>query len=87
MRYSRKTFWTGAAERAVKTFAQSMLAVLTAGTVIWGLDWAGALGVGATAAVLSLLTSIADPDRVDPVPAGGEDDDPDLEAIRDASTD
>jgi hypothetical protein len=63
--YTSRTFWSGAAERMVKTFAQAVLAVLTTGTVIWGLDWTSALGIGATAAVVSLLTSIADPQRAD----------------------
>lgn len=55
------TFWTGAVDRAVKSFAQALL-------LLWGAD-AGfnllevnlptALGLGAGAAALSLLTSIA----------------------------
>lgn len=60
-----KTFWDGVLERAIKTFAQALLAVLTAGNAIWGLDWTQALGVGATAALISVLTSIADPKRAD----------------------
>lgn len=54
-------FWTGALDRAVKSFAQALL-------LLWGAD-AGfnllqvnlvqALGVAAGAAVLSLLTSMA----------------------------
>lgn len=53
-------FLRGAGERAVKTFAQSLVAVITAAEVIGILDvdWAGALGAAALAAVLSLLTSI-----------------------------
>ena len=70
--YTSKTFWLGAAERAIKTFAQSLLAVLLAGTVVWGQDWAQALGVGATAALLSILTSIADPSRADTAIATGD---------------
>lgn len=52
-------FWKDLAERAVKTFAQSLLAVLTVGVPIWELDWQGALGISATATVISALTSIA----------------------------
>ena len=63
--YTSRTFWQGLLERCVKTGAQSLLAVLTTGTVIWGLDWATALGIAATAMVLSILTSIADPQRAD----------------------
>ena len=70
--YTSKTFWLGAAERAIKTFAQSLLAVLLAGTVVWGQDWAQALGVAGTATLLSILTSIADPTRADTAIATGD---------------
>ena len=69
--FTSKTFWLGTAERAIKTFAQSLLAVLLAGTVVWGQDWAQAFGVAATAALLSILTSIADPGRADTAIATG----------------
>lgn len=54
-------FWKDAAERAIKTFAQSLVAVLSVAvaTPIWDIDWVGAAGVSITAAALSLLTSIA----------------------------
>lgn len=64
-------FWKGAGERAVKTFFQTVgaLLVVAAGTQsvgdatvpavgIEGIKWAGILSVAATAAVLSLVTSI-----------------------------
>jgi hypothetical protein len=63
--YTTPSFWAGTAERAVKTCAQSLLAVLTLGTPLWGLDWAQALGIAATAAAYSILTSLADPTRTD----------------------
>ena len=63
--YTSKTFWNGAAERATKTAAQTILSVLTTGTVVWGLDWKQAGGLAATAVVVSILTSIADPNRTD----------------------
>lgn len=63
--YTSKTFWSGAAERAIKTFAQALLAMVATGTVIWGVDWAQALGVAATAALLAILTALADPARTD----------------------
>lgn len=54
-------FWTGALDRAVKSFAQALL-------LLWGADegfnvlavdgWGPHLGVAGGAAVLSLLTSI-----------------------------
>lgn len=63
--YTSKTFWNGVGERAIKTAAQTILSVLTTGTVIWGLDWKQALGLAATTVVVSILTSIADPKRTD----------------------
>lgn len=52
-------FWIRAAERAVKTFAQSGIAMITADGFDWfHVDWRGALGVAAVATVLSVLSSI-----------------------------
>ena len=65
MSYTRKTFWTGAGERALKTSAQTLLSLMTIGQAITAIDWAGALAITATAAAASLLTSIADPARTD----------------------
>lgn len=52
-------FWKAAAERAIRTFAQTMLAMLgfKAFDVLTA-DWGQLLGVSLGAAVLSLLTSI-----------------------------
>lgn len=53
-------FWRAAAERALKTLAQSLIAVLAVGqTTILSVDWRQALAVAATATVLSVLTSVA----------------------------
>ena len=61
--YMKKTFWAGAAERAVKTLAQSVLAMIGTNTVaITDLDWEHILAVAATAAVVSVLTSLATPE-------------------------
>lgn len=46
--------------------------VRTPGTVIWGLDWVQALGIAATATAISVLTSLADPERTDTATATGE---------------
>jgi len=48
-------------ERAVKTVAQTALAVLTASEVvsIINVDWVGVVSVSALAGIMSLLTSIA----------------------------
>lgn len=55
-----KRFWRDAAERAVRTFAQSTLATLGVGAVdILNTNWVGALSVGGGAAIVSLLMSLA----------------------------
>lgn len=54
-------FWADLLERAVKTFAQALVAAIGVGAAvpIWHLGWTEALGIAATATVLSALTSIA----------------------------
>lgn len=53
-------FWKAAAERAAKTFAQALLAVLGAGaTGVLDAPWLGSLSAAAMAAVLSVLSSVA----------------------------
>lgn len=55
-----KDFWKAALIRAIKTFAQAMVAQIGAGSVgIVAFDWTGALSVSAMAAVLSIFTSLA----------------------------
>lgn len=52
-------FWIAAAERAIKTFAQSLLALIGTGAVgIMDLDWLQMLAVATTATVVSILTSV-----------------------------
>lgn len=55
-----KLFLIDAAERLVKTFAQAVLAIILVAphTPVIGFDWPTILATGATAAVISLLTSI-----------------------------
>lgn len=54
-----KQFWIDAGERALKTFAQSALATLGAGSVdLLTTNWVGALSIGAGAAIVSLLMSL-----------------------------
>jgi hypothetical protein len=54
-------FLTDLAERAVKTFAQALVAVLTVQGVsgVLDVDWPRALSVAGLAAVVSALTSLA----------------------------
>ena len=55
-----KEWFKAALIRALKTFAQAMVAQIGAGSIgIVQFDWIGALSVSAMAAVLSLFTSIA----------------------------
>lgn len=54
-----KIFFYDLGERAIKTFAQTLLAVLAVGVPIWEMDWVSALGIAAGATVLSVLTSVA----------------------------
>ena len=56
---SEKLFWIAAGERAVKTFAQSLVALFAAGVTILNIDWQQGLAMAATAAVVSVLTSVA----------------------------
>lgn len=54
-----RLFWSATAERAIKTLAQSLVALFVAGQTILTIDWKQALAVAGTAAVLSILTSLA----------------------------
>jgi hypothetical protein len=60
-----KRFHEYATERAVKTFAQTMLGVITASAAmsIVDVDFVQALGVSALATLMSLLTSVLQYDR------------------------
>ena len=60
-----KAFWKGAAERAVKTFAQSAVAFLTADvTGLLNVDFAALASISGLAALVSFLMSVANHDFV-----------------------
>ena len=55
-----KLFWQRATERAIKSFAQSLVAVLTAsGLGLFDAPWPKALSTAGMVALLSVLTSLA----------------------------
>lgn len=54
-----KAFWAGVGERALKTFAQSLLAGLGIGAGLLHVDWVTVLDVAAGATLISVLTSLA----------------------------
>ena len=58
-----KAFWASAFERAVKTVAQSALALLGTSQFVSALeiDWVEVGGVALLAGILSVLTSVAIP--------------------------
>jgi len=63
-----KAFWANAGERAVRTFAQALVAVMVAGFVFTdAAAWGEALLSAAVAALISLLTSVAASGVGDPV--------------------
>ena len=77
--YATKSFWAGVAERSLKTAAQTLIAVIGTGTLgILDVDWLTALSVAGLATILSVLTSVAQPEFVagetdaTPVPADYE---------------
>lgn len=45
--------------RALKTFAQSLIAVFAVGSTVLDVNWETALATAGTAALLSVLTSVA----------------------------
>lgn len=57
--YATAAFWTAAAERALKTFAQTAVALLGVDTFgLLDVDWTTTASAAGLAALISLLTSI-----------------------------
>lgn len=55
-----KSFWKSALIRALRTFCQSLVALIGTDAInIVNIDWLTITGIAATTAVMSLLTSIA----------------------------
>ena len=60
-----KNWWKAAGIRAVKTFAQALIACIGTGAALLEVDWGYALSVATVAAILSLLTSLTGLPEVD----------------------
>ena len=54
-----KKWLKAAAVRAVKTFSQTALSMLTVGQAVIDVNWVNVLSVSAVAAIISILTSVA----------------------------
>lgn len=68
-KYADRSFWVDAGDRALSTFAQSGVGVLTAGaTGIIDVDWLQCASVAGLAAIVSVLTSVAFRGRGDTSP-------------------
>ena len=52
-------YWKSVSERAIKTAAQSGIALFAAGATILDIDWSQGAAVVVTATVLSVLSSLA----------------------------
>lgn len=64
-----RDFWIASVERALKTFAQVLVAILGAdGFDLIQADWVGTLSTVGSAVLLSFLTSIAS-SKTDPAPS------------------
>lgn len=58
-------FWRGAAERGIKTFAQTAVGFFVVGTTgLLELNWVSLVSVSGAAALASVLTSIGNADFV-----------------------
>lgn len=66
-RYNLKEWLRAAAIRAVKTFCQTALSMLTVGQAFIEVNWVNVISVSGVAAVISVLTSVAGLPEVDEV--------------------
>jgi len=68
-----RAFWKGAAERGIKTGAQTLAAYFVIGTTgVLDFEWVAALSITGAAIIASLLTSIGNADFVAGKPAVNE---------------
>lgn len=58
-----KAFWQGAGERALKTFFQTLVALIgTSSVIVQNVDWLYVVSGALLAAILSIATSIGNAD-------------------------
>ena len=70
MKFAWRQWFKAAGIRAIKTFAQTLLATIPVGISVVEVEWFTCLGIAALAAILSLLTSLAGlPEAESPVRA------------------
>lgn len=55
----KKTWWKAAGVRAIKTFAQTAVSMLTVGQAMMDVNWVNVFSVSTLAAVISIGTSVA----------------------------
>ena len=60
-----KLWWKAAGIRALKTFCQTAVSMLTVGQALLDINWVHILSVSSVAAIISILTSIAGLPEVD----------------------
>ena len=60
-----KSFWEAAGIRALRTFAQTAVSMVTVGQAFVDINWIHVLSVSGVAAVISILTSFAGLPEVD----------------------
>ena len=66
-----RAWWAAAAIRALRTVAQTAIALIGTATVITDVPWAVVLSGAILAGILSLLTSLAGLPEVDAAPGAG----------------
>ena len=66
-----RAWWAAAAIRALRTVAQTAVALIGTATVITDVPWAVVLSGAILAGILSLLTSLAGLPEVDAAPGAG----------------
>lgn len=56
---TNKSFWKATAIRALKTFCQTALSMITVGQAVIEVNWINVISVSFVAGIVSILTSIA----------------------------